>query len=254
VSPRTRRWFVLAALAVFGGVFVWGLTGLPPVGNYPGPYGDVINSVGVSERHVTSMVTVVNFDYRAFDTLGEEFILFASVMGVLLLLRQQYDERKAPAVDQAPRRSVPRPSDAVRAGSLALIGSTVLFGLYIVTHGHLSPGGGFQGGVLVTGALMLVYLTSDFDRFKKLLPHQLVEVTEALGAGGYALIGLLGMFAGATYLQNVLPLGEPGQVLSGGTIFTLTIVTGLEVSSGLFLLGTAYLQEMLEHYYRGEPQ
>jgi multicomponent Na+:H+ antiporter subunit B len=241
-------------LLVFGGLFILGATGLPPVGNYPGPYGDVINSVAVNERHVTDMVAAVNFDYRGFDTLGEEFILFASIMGVLLLLREQGDERKAPPVDESPRRAVPLPSEAVRAGTLFLTGSTVLFGLYIVTHGHLSPGGGFQGGVIITGALIVVYLASDFERFHKLLPHQLVEVTEALGAGGYALVGLIGMLAGATYMQNVLPLGEAGQLLSGGTIFTLSVVTGLEVASGLFLLGTAYLQEMLQHYFKGEKQ
>jgi multicomponent Na+:H+ antiporter subunit B len=252
VSRRTRIWIFWVALLVFGGLFLWGLTGLPPVGNYPGPYGDVINAVAVNERHVTDMVSAVNFDYRGFDTLGEEFILFASVMGVLLLLRQQHDETKARPVDQAPQRAVPRPSDGLRAGALLLLGSTVLFGLYMVTHGQLSPGGGFQGGVIIIGALLLVYLAGDFERFRKLLPHQLVEITEALGAGGYALTGLAGMVVGVTFLQNVLPLGEPGQLYSGGTIYWLSIVAGLEVSSGLFLLCTAYLEEMLEHYRRGE--
>ena len=79
-----------------------------------------------------------------------------------------------------------------------------------------------------------------------------MEITEALGAGGYALTGLLGMLVGATYLQNVLPLGEPGEVIAGGTIFVVNLATGLEVFSGLFLLCTAYLEEMLEHYRRGE--
>ena len=144
----------MPAVLVFGGFFLWGLTGLPPVGNYPGPYGDVINQVGVSERHVTDMVSAINFDYRGFDTLGEEFILFVSVMGVLLLLRQQHDQTKTEPVDEAPQRAVPRPSDLVRTAGLLLMGSTVLFGLYIVTHGNLSPGGGFQGGVLITSALV----------------------------------------------------------------------------------------------------
>ena len=252
MSTRMRMWLFAPAVVVFAGFFVWGLTGLPPVGNYPGPYGDVINNVAVNERHVTDMVSAINFDYRAFDTLGEEFILFVSVMGVLLLLRQQHDQTKAKPTDQAPQLAVPRQSDLVRAAGLLLMGSTVLFGLYILTHGNLSPGGGFQGGVLITSALLLAYLAGGFERFRKILPHQLVEITEALGAGGYALTGLLGMLAGVTYLQNVLPLGQPGEPISGGTIFVVNLATGLEVFSGLFLLFATYLEEMLEHYRRGE--
>jgi len=63
--------------------------GLPPDWSLSGPYGDVLNAVAASERHTTDVVSAVNFDYRGFDTLGEESILFAFVVGATLLLRRR---------------------------------------------------------------------------------------------------------------------------------------------------------------------
>ena len=66
---------------------LWGFAGLPDFGDYRGPYGEILNRVAVPERSTTDVVTAVNFDYRGFDTLGEEFILFAAVIGVASILR-----------------------------------------------------------------------------------------------------------------------------------------------------------------------
>jgi hypothetical protein len=72
----TRRTIFLVAAAGLGALLVWGLAGLPDFGDYDGVYGLTLNRVAVGERHATDLVTAINFDYRAFDTLGEEFILF----------------------------------------------------------------------------------------------------------------------------------------------------------------------------------
>ena len=83
----------LAGACGFAALFAWGLAGLPEFGHYLGPYGDVVNAITVPERQITDAVTAVNFDIRGFDTLGEEFIMFVSVMGVALLLRKQSGRR-----------------------------------------------------------------------------------------------------------------------------------------------------------------
>jgi multicomponent Na+:H+ antiporter subunit B len=245
-----RTLFLLPLLAGFGLLLVWGLLGLPPVGQYLGPYGDVVNAATVPERHVTDAVSAVNFDYRGFDTLGEEFILFTSVMGVLLLLRKHPDEEKE-SEEVAEQRPPGSPNDAARVLSYVLIGITVLFGLYITTHGHLTPGGGFQGGVIITSALLLLFLAGNTETFKKVIRHQMVETGEAIGAGGFALTGIVGLMLSGALLYNFLPLGQTGSVLSGGTIWLLSVVTGLEVSSGIFLLSTAFLEDALEHFRTG---
>ena len=111
-QARTALFFVGAAgLAVF---VLWGYAGLPDFGNYLGPYGDVLNAVAVPERHITDVVTAVNFDYRGFDTLGEEFILFAAVVGVAIILRAQRDEEEREPHEFAFGRSAPRTIDALR--------------------------------------------------------------------------------------------------------------------------------------------
>ncbi len=256
MNRRSRIVFFLLSAGAFAGLYLWGLKGLPPLGHYRGPYGDVLNRVATYERHVTDVVTAVNFDYRGFDTLGEEFILFMSVVGGTVLLRRQRKEEKREGSDQnladeSPERQAPEPSDATRVLVLGLVGPLVVFGLYIVAHGQLTPGGGFQGGVILATAPLLVYLGGDLKKFKQITSHTLVEVGEALGAGGYLVIGLAGLILGGAYLRNVAALGTTGMINSGGTIALLDLATGLEVAAGFVLLLYAFLEQTLEIRLRG---
>jgi multicomponent Na+:H+ antiporter subunit B len=247
--------FAGAGLVLFL-IYLYGARGLPPFGHYLGPYGDVLNRVATYERHSTDVVSAVNFDYRAFDTLGEEFILFISVIGVLTLLRQQREESKKQdesfaRSEQEVGRDAPEPSDAMKVTTLALVGPLVVFGLYIVTHGQISPGGGFQGGVVLATAPLLVYIAGDYETFKKIAAHTLVEVGEAIGALGYVVIGVLGMIAGGVFLHNVLPLGTTGNINSAGTIAVISATVGLEVAGGFALLMHAFLEQAIELRLRG---
>ena len=81
MTPGQRRWVFLAGMAALATFYLWGLKGLPGFGNYPGPYGDIINRIAVSQTNATGVVSAVNFEYRGFDTVGEEFILFVAAAG-----------------------------------------------------------------------------------------------------------------------------------------------------------------------------
>jgi multicomponent Na+:H+ antiporter subunit B len=245
VTPALRRWVFLAAAAVAGGLLVWGLTGLPSFGVYPGPYGDVLNQVAVGERKATNVVAAVTFDYRGVDTMGEEYILFAAVVGVAVLLRAQRDEVEEPPDEDAADRRAPGTSNAVRVLGLALLGPVVLFGLYVVAHGHLTPGGGFQGGVVLATGALVVYLSGEYVTLRKVRPVALIDLAESSGAGGYVAVGLLGLAAGAAFLQNVLPLGQPGALPSAGTIPLINVAVGLEVAGGMVLLVSEFLEQTL---------
>jgi multicomponent Na+:H+ antiporter subunit B len=256
MKRRARLVFFLLSAAAFAGVYLWGLKGLPPVGHYRGPYGDVLNRVATYERHITDVVTAVNFDYRGFDTLGEEFILFMSVIGGTVLLRRRREEEKSERrdeslADQSPERQAPEASDATRVLTLALVGPLVVFGLYIVAHGQLTPGGGFQGGVVLATAPLLVYLAGNLKKFKQITSHTLVEVAESVGAAGYLAIGFAGLILGGSYLRNVAALGTTGMINSGGTIALINLATGLEVAAGFVLLLYAFLEQTLEIRLRG---
>ena len=245
MSPRLRRRVFLAAAAVAGALLLWGLTGLPDYGIYVGPYGDVLNQVAVAERKATNVVASVTFDYRGVDTMGEEYILFAAVLGVAILLRAQRDEHEEPPDEDAADRRAPGTSNAVRVVGLVLVGPVVLYGLYLVAHGHLTPGGGFQGGVVLATAALLVYLSGEYVTLRRVSPELVTDLAESTGAAGYVAIGLLGVAAGATFLTNVLPLGQPGALLSAGTIPLINMAIGLEVAGGFMLLISEFLEQTL---------
>jgi multicomponent Na+:H+ antiporter subunit B len=237
MSRGARLGLFAVSGAVLGALLLWGLTGLPAFGDFHGEYGRILNSVAGPERHVTNVVSAVVFDYRGFDTLGEEFILFASVMAVALLLREARDERERPRDEVR--------SDAVRAVGLALVGPVVVLGLYVVAHGYLTPGGGFQGGVVLAAGLLLLYAAGRYRSYRAASPQTLVDFAEGIGAGGYAAVGIAALVAGAAYLANVVDLGTKGTLAAAGTIPILNAASGLAVAAALILLFHEFLEEVM---------
>jgi len=256
MSSRVRAaLFLFSALALLG-VFVSAVRAMPGFGDYRGPYGDVLNRDTVYERHVTDVVSAVNFDWRGIDTLGEESILFLSAIGTVVLLRnpRSHDGNSSndEGNDDSKAGEAPLPSEATRVATIGLVGPLVAYGLYIVSHGHLTPGGGFQGGVILATAPLLVYLAGDLKTFKRIANHHFVELCEALGIGGFLLLGFPGMIRGGAYLRNVLPLGTTGHLFSGGTIALINVCTGAAVAAGLVSVMYAFLERTLETRLRGK--
>jgi multicomponent Na+:H+ antiporter subunit B len=245
VTPRARTAMFLVAGAVLGFVLVVGITGLPDLGHYRGPYGKVLDKVAVPERHATDVVTAVNFDYRAWDTLAEEFILFTAVVGLAVLLRERRGEHQRAPDEAGAEHHFPGASSALGALGFALVGPTVVLGLYIVTHGHLTPGGGFQGGVILAAALLIVFLAGEYLALRIVAPHAVVEAAEAFGAAAYALIGIGGLIFGGVFFKNFIALGTAGNLLSAGTIPLSNIAVGLEVAGAFLVAWTEFLDEAL---------
>jgi len=241
---RLRLALFAAGGAGLGAACLFAGRGLPPVGGYSGVYGETLNAVAVRERHATDIVAAVNFDYRALDTLGEEFILFTSVLAVAAVLRKQSDEEDDEDEPKWHHRRAPD-SDAVRVLGVWLVPVTVSFGMYMVSHGSVSPGGGFQGGVVLATAPLVVYLCATAKRFLRIAPPPVTKIGEAVGAGGYVLIGCLGVLAGKKFLENVLPLGTPGNAWSSGTILFLNLTVGLAVAAGFVELLSVFVEEVL---------
>ena len=239
---RIRLFFVSGTLLF--GLFCYASANLPPWGFYRGPYGDMISSLAVYERHATDAVNAINYDYRGFDTLGEEFILFTAVLGVMLLLRKEDGDSGEAGQSRKVQDAAPL-SPTVQAISLPAVFVTVLFGFYIGLHGQLTPGGGFQAGVILATAPVLIYLAQDTKAFIRITSHPSIEIVEALGAASYALIGVAPLFASGPLLTNILPLGKTGDVFSAGNIGLISSCVGFEVTAA-FLLGTfTYLQEIV---------
>nr|WP_235002171.1 MnhB domain-containing protein [Actinacidiphila paucisporea] len=229
--------FLLAA-AVFAVAFALACTGLPHFGTAVHPYGS--KAVAAAVRHRTAnVISSVNFDQRALDTLGEESILFGSVLGAVVLLRRARDEDRA---EPEPGRVLP---STVLLGA-ALLPVTVLVGGYVVAHGQLSPGGGFQGGVVLATGLHLAYVAADYRVLRRVRPLAAFAALDAVAAGAFTALGLAGLFAGAAYLQNVLPLGTFNQLSSAGLVPLLNAAVGVEVASGVIVLVAQFLDQAVE--------
>jgi multicomponent Na+:H+ antiporter subunit B len=246
VSARGRLTVFVPAAAGLLFLLIDGLARLPALGHYPGPYGYVLSGVGVTQRHATDLVTAVNFDYRAFDTLGEEFILFTAVLGVMLLLRHMRGERE-PAARRGDLHAgrFAGASDALRGLALTFVTVVLVLGGYVVAHGAITPGGGFQGGVVLASGAFLAFLAGSAVAMRIVAPHRLVEVGEGAGAAGFALLGVGGLIFTGTFLKNFIALGKPGELLSAGTIPLVSIAIGFEVAGAFLLAWTEFLDQAL---------
>jgi multicomponent Na+:H+ antiporter subunit B len=238
MSRRARIAVFALGAAGFAALLVWGVAGLEPFGSYPGPYGDVLNRVEPGQRRAANVVAAVVFDYRGVDTLGEELILFAAVMGVALLLRERREDDAAGIVDAVR-------SEALRTVGILAVPVVVLLGLYTIAHGYLTPGGGFQGGVVAATGLLLVYLAAEWRAFRHAAPHIVVESVESGGAAGYTVVGLAMLVAGGAFLENLLPLGTFGRLDSTGEIAILNWCAGAEVTAAFVLLYSEFLAEIV---------
>jgi len=178
---------------------------------------------GPRELGAANLVTSVIVTYRGLDTLGEVVVLFLATVGIGFLLRN--GKGKSVTKEHAS-------SEILKTGSAILIPLLILFGIYIFIHGHLTPGGGFQGGVVLTYAALLYMLANTKATFNK----KLIELVESISGTSYVIIGLLGLILAGGFLDNrLLPLGEMGRLLSAGVIPIIYSFIGLKV--GMELIG-----------------
>ena len=178
---------------------------------------------GPDELGGANLVTSVIVTYRGLDTLGEVTVLFIATAGVGFLLRRRKD-----AAEKLVKKR--KSSEILQTGTSLLMPLIFLFGIYIFLHGHLTPGGGFQGGVVIASAVLLALLADP----KSEVSHRLLNVIESLSGAVYLLIGVLGLYLAAGFLDNrILPLGEFGRLFSAGAIPVIYSLIGLKVGSEL---------------------
>lgn len=236
MSRRVRLALLGPALLGLGALLAWAIAGLPAFGDYRGPYGYVLDRIVVPLRHTTNVAMATTFDVRAVDTMGEEFILYASILGITLLLR---DESRSSRVERRTRRLR---SDAIRLVGVLVAGGGAVVGLWLVAFGYVSPGGGFQGGVVLAGALLVVYLVGSHRDYRPLRNEHALDPLEGLGAGGYAMVGLAALASGTPFLTNLFGPGETGTLLSGGSIPVLNWTAALAVTAAMLLLFGEFLE------------
>jgi len=169
-----------------------------------------------------NIVTAIIVTYRGLDTLGEVTVLFLTAAIVGLVLAQ--GKRKHVHKD----RGLPPAGELLTTGTRLLLPLILLFGAYVFTHGHLTPGGGFQGGAILASAVLLALLSNPLQRFS----HRLISLIESTAGLAFVLIGVLGILLAGGFLDNrILPIGEFGDLLSAGAIPLIYTFVGLKVGA-----------------------
>ena len=130
--------------------------------------------------------------------------------------------------------------------ALLFTGPVIVAGWWLASHAQTNPSGGFQGGVILATAFILVYLSGEFLVFKRFSPASLTDAVGAVGAGGFAAVGLAAVPMGLAYLTNYLPKGQfAGAVSSSGTIALISFFVGLEVGAAFILIIGELLDQTL---------
>jgi len=204
---------------------------------------------GPDQLGAANLVTSVIVTYRGLDTLGEVTVLFIATAGVGFLLRRDEEdqlpgekntgESTFETAGESALHSPREASELLGSGSMLLFPLLMLFGVYIFMHGHLTPGGGFQGGVVIASSMLLLMLA----RVSFHLNHLIISLVESLSGFFYVAIGVLGLVLAAGFLDNrILPLGEFGTLFSAGAIPIIYSLVGLKVGTELTnVLGTMRL-------------
>jgi Multisubunit Na+/H+ antiporter, MnhB subunit len=155
------------------------------------------------------------------DTLGEVTVLFltATIIGMVLARGRK---------QRALQRQLPAAGELLTTGSRLLVPLILLLGVYVFVNGHLTPGGGFQGGVIVASAALLLLLTDPLKRFS----HRLIAVMEAVSGLFFIGLGVLGLvYAGGFLDSRVLPNGVFGTLFSAGVMPIIYSFIGLKVGA-----------------------
>lgn len=177
-----------------------------------------------------NIVTGILITWRGFDTLGEVAVLFMVAASVGLLLRPGPVLAASASPPPPPARA---PGEIVETGAATLLPALFLFGAYVIANGHLSAGGGFQGGAIVASGVVLLMLARPRAR----LPLGALAITESLAGVLYVLLGLAGVaFAGGFLDSRFLPAGEFGAFVSAGAIPAISTLLGIKVGAELSVI------------------
>jgi len=124
-------------------------------------------------------------------------------------------------------------SSIIKTISQKLFPFIMLFGVYLILHGHLSPGGGFQGGVVLGTAVILLSLSYGIEETERKIKIKYLSILEESVILFFIFLGFLGILTGGFFLKNFLPLGQAGGILSGGFLPLLNLIIGMKVAAGI---------------------
>ena len=249
VYKAFRRFYRIASVACCVALILMLLTAvsyLPPVGATDNPASNEVAAKyiedGLQDTGAVNIVTGMILDYRAFDTFGESNVLFIATCTVLILLRS--DKKKDKQQEQAEQRREqhyePKDDSILQKVTFLLFPIIVIFGIYVILNGHISPGGGFSGGAIVGAGLILYANAFGFEKLNRFFTEKTYKWISFSALAFYCLAKSYSFFTGANHLESGIPLGIPGAILSSGLILPLNICVGLVVACTMYAFYTLF--------------
>lgn len=230
---------VLAAVfcVMLAAVLIYTVSYLPPIGD---PDRATNNEVaeryiesGLQETGAVNIVSGMILTYRAFDTFGETNVLFIATCCVMILL--MLEEKVLEESDKhSPRQYEPKNDKILQGTAYVLCPVIFIFGIYVILNGQLSPGGGFSGGSILGAGMILYVAAFGFKKTERFFNEKIYKVAKISALTAYGLIGSYFYITGANGIENHIPLGIPGHILSSGIILPINIAVGLEVACTMY--------------------
>lgn len=183
---------------------------------------------GIKQTGATNFVTGMILDYRAFDTLGESFVLFTAVTCVMILL-QNFHDNKEIEIERIKLFN----DKILRYSASILVPLILLLGAYVILNGSISPGGGFSGGAIMGAGLILYSLAFGFDSTSKFFNLKVFKVITSVSLLTYCLCKALSFYTSVNG-PVIHAFGIAGTIFSGGFIFILNFCVGLIVACTMF--------------------
>ena len=219
---------------------------LPPVGSADNPASNEVAAKyiedGLQDTGAVNIVTGMILDYRAFDTFGESNVLFIATCTVLILLRsdKRKDKQQELAEQRREQHYEPKDDSILQQVTFLLFPIIVIFGIYVILNGHISPGGGFSGGAIVGAGLILYANAFGFEKLNRFFTEKTYKYVSFSALTFYCLAKSYSFFTGANHLPSGIPLGNPGDILSSGLILPLNICVGLVVACTMYAFYTLF--------------
>lgn len=213
---------------------------LPPTGNAKNPVNNEVAAKyiedGLQDTGAVNIVTGMILDYRAFDTFGESNVLFIATCTVLILMRNDKKKGKGSAEEEEKRDSFyePKNDKILQTMAKVLVPFIILFGIYVILNGHLSPGGGFSGGAIIGAGLILYLNAFGFEKTERFFTAKTYKWVSFTALSFYCIAKSYSFYTGAHHLESGIPLGTPGNILSSGLILPLNICVGLVVACTMY--------------------
>lgn len=234
------RIYVASAIlfcVILVGLLLYTVSYLPKTGNPTNPDNNEVSEryieSGLQETGALNIVSGMILTYRAFDTFGETNVLFIATCCVMVLLMVDDAILKKQEVKND-RRYEPK-NDAILQGTAFVLCPIIfIFGIYVILNGQLSPGGGFSGGAILGAGLILYVSAFGFKKTQRFFNEHIYKIAKITALCMYGIIGSYFYILGANGIENHIPLGTPGHILSGGIILPIDICVGLEVACTMY--------------------